>query len=119
MTARYRLTASAQSDLRSIAGYSRRVWGVDQARAYITALREVFRKLADRPGVGRLRDELHAGLRSFSCGQHAVFYVIDGGGVIVVRILHQRMDVARHISAEEVRDAARRAAPSKRDDKRD
>jgi toxin ParE1/3/4 len=46
---------------------------------------------------GRKEDELAPGLRRFEYQSHIVFYVPKDKGVRIVRVLHQSMDVKRHL----------------------
>ncbi len=53
--------------------------------------------LADSPALGRLCDDIRPGLRRQEHGKHVVFYRLQrSGGILVVRILHQRMLPQRH-----------------------
>jgi toxin ParE1/3/4 len=53
--------------------------------------------LADNPTAGRSCDEVRPGLRRMESGQHVVFYRVAPGGILVSRILHQRMLPERHV----------------------
>ena len=52
--------------------------------------------LADNPTLGRRCDDVRPDLRRMECGRHVVFYREDSGGILVSRILHQRMLPKRH-----------------------
>lgn len=58
------------------------------------AIRQTYRieaacaRLAELPRLGRARDELSAGLRSFTVGSYAVLYFPLEDGVELVRIVH-------------------------------
>jgi toxin ParE1/3/4 len=41
--------------------------------------------------MGRACDSVSLGLRRFEHGKHVVFYRIVAGGILIVRVLHQRM----------------------------
>jgi len=43
--------------------------------------------------MGKSRDELAAGLRSFPIGQYIIFYQPVPGGVDIVRVLHGARDL--------------------------
>lgn len=43
--------------------------------------------------MGRLRDELTEGLRSFPVGRYVIFYRIVQDGVEIVRVLHGARDL--------------------------
>ena len=48
--------------------------------------------------IGRACDEVRPGYRKHAVGSHTLYYRIASADVIdVVRILHQRMDVDRHL----------------------
>ena len=47
--------------------------------------------LSGNPGLGRLCDDVRPGLRLLEHGKHVVFYRQERGGILVSRILHQRM----------------------------
>ena len=74
-----------------IASYTVSVWGQDQAMRYIDALEACCQRLVDKPELGRACDHVRPGLRRMEQGRHVVFYRIVAGGIVVSRILHQRM----------------------------
>jgi toxin ParE1/3/4 len=47
--------------------------------------------LAANPALGRACSEIRPGLRRLEHGRHVVFYRQDAAGILVSRILHQRM----------------------------
>lgn len=54
---------------------------------------ERFEALAEHPVMGRSRSELLADLRSFPAGSYAIFYRPTGGGVEILRVIHQARDI--------------------------
>lgn len=56
-------------------------------------LDEQVRVLATQPMMGRARDELAPGVRSFPFGRYVVFYVPLDDGIDVVRVLHGARDI--------------------------
>jgi toxin ParE1/3/4 len=92
---RLELSRRAKSDLDSVRDYSVDNFGVDRAIAYIDAMEQVFRRLLSFPEIGAPHPALQDGVRSLSCQQHRIFYVIDGKTIRVLRILHHAMDTAR------------------------
>jgi toxin ParE1/3/4 len=60
--------------------------------AYADRLSATLDELTQFPGIGRACEEIAPGLRSFSVGQHVVFYRVTNGELIVVRIVHGRQD---------------------------
>jgi toxin ParE1/3/4 len=52
-----------------------------------------FQMLHRRPGLGRARPEFGPNHRSRLVGRHVVFYRSENESVVILRILHQSMDV--------------------------
>ncbi len=93
----YLLSPATQNDVNGIWEYSVETWGIEQATSYIGNIRDTLDGLADGTRISRpvsVRD----GYRKILAGSHVVYFrVTDTGLIIVVRILHQRMDVERHL----------------------
>ena len=64
---RPRYSPNSKKDLRSIANYYSDK-NRDYAERTIKSIRDQCRRLARQPGLGRSRDDLTIGLRSFSVG---------------------------------------------------
>lgn len=94
--AAFRLSRHAEVDLRSIADYTLRTWGSAQADHYLGELEVCCQMLADNAAFGRLCGEVRPGLRRLEHGKNVVFYRQEPGGILVSRILHQRMLPDRH-----------------------
>jgi toxin ParE1/3/4 len=95
---RYLLSPAAQADLEQIWDYTRGRWGVDQAEEYLRELQRAIEQAAANPRIGRACDEIRPGYRKLAAGSHLLFYRVTGKEVIdVTRVLHQRMDVDRHL----------------------
>lgn len=113
----FELAEAARVDVATILTETMRCFGPLQRRRY-GELMEVAAEMTaanpNRPG-SRSREDLASGLRSFSverasrrrgAAAHVLYYVqatLDAGheGVIILRVLHERMDPARHLIAEE------------------
>lgn len=91
----------ARSDLKSIRRYSQRTWGLERAVQYVAALRDTMKGLVAGTVVSRERDDLRPGLHVATSGRHCVFFEADRSRVLVVRVLHDRMDYRRHLETEE------------------
>jgi toxin ParE1/3/4 len=95
---RYLLSPAAQADLEQIWDYTHDQWRIEQAEAYLRELQGAIERAAANPQIGRACDEVGAGYRKLAAGSHTLFYRVSAEGVIdVVRVLHQRMDVDRHL----------------------
>jgi toxin ParE1/3/4 len=91
------LAPRAQRDFRSILLYTLQQWGSAQRDAYGAELGRAFESLTHSPQIGRARDEVSPGLRSFQVRQHVIYYRFTGGALKVIRILHERMDARRYL----------------------
>jgi toxin ParE1/3/4 len=92
------LRPAAWQDLEDIWNYSDYQWGEKRADAYIRQLNEGFLLLADAPETGRDCSDIRPGYRKYQVARHVIFYRITSDGDIeIVRILHERMDVERHL----------------------
>ncbi len=91
------LTEVAHADLASIRRYSRRTWGQDQTSTYMEALRETMKGLLRSTVVMRARDDLRVGIQMATSGRHCIFFEADDSRILVVRVLHDRMDYLRHL----------------------
>lgn len=93
-----RFSAAARRDLTDIWRFSAERWDRAQADRYLRLLSASFDGLACGALVGRAIDEIRPGYRKHAVGSHVVFYRIGTpGSVEVVRILHRRMDIDRHL----------------------
>jgi toxin ParE1/3/4 len=96
------LTEIARADLKSIRRYSQRTWGPDRTVQYMATLRDTMKGLLAGTIVSRKRDDLRPGLRMAASGRHCVFFEADRSRILVVRVLHDRMDYQRHLDADGV-----------------
>jgi toxin ParE1/3/4 len=99
--ASFRFSRRAEADLLSIAAHTLRTWGEGQTIRYIDDLEACCQMLADNPALGRVSDDVRPGLRRMEHGRHVVFYRESAGGILVSRILHQRMLPERHSLADD------------------
>ena len=70
------------------------------ADRWVDQVDKQFRVLATQPMMGRARDELAPGVRSFPFGRYVVFYVPLDDGIDVVRVLHGARDIDAVFNAE-------------------
>lgn len=97
----YRLRPLARDDLLGIGRFTRLRWARDQQNRYLNLLRERMDMVARNPFLGADRDDISRGLGSLPVGRHLIFYRMVDDGVLVVRILHDAMDVEQHLKGEE------------------
>jgi toxin ParE1/3/4 len=96
--ARYVLTPRARADLADIWRYTVQRWDPEQADRYVRDVQRAIETVARDPRKGRRCDDVRAGYLRYPVGSHVVFFRMAGDTAVVVRILHQRMDFARHLT---------------------
>ena len=89
--ARFRFSRRAEADLVSIGAHTLKTWGADQAIRYVADLRACCQMLADNPQAGRVWNDIRRGLRRMEHGRHVILYRPDTEGILISRVLHQRM----------------------------
>lgn len=65
----------------------------ERADAFIDLLDRKIHALARRPTIGREREELAEGLRSFPVGRYIIFYRVIPKGIEIIRVLHGSRDL--------------------------
>lgn len=93
----FRLTADAKASLMQIARYTQKTWGKKQRVTYLRMIDNCFCSLAENPMQGRFRPDLHHALRSHPAGKHIVFYIAKQDHIVIVNVLHERMDPVKYI----------------------
>ena len=92
------LSPAAQADLETIWDYTCERWDADQAEKYVRDIQRALERVAGNPLIGQPCDEVRKGYRWHPVGSHTLYYRVGLDNLIdVVRILHQRMDVDRHL----------------------
>ena len=92
-----RLRPTAEADLAEIWRFTAERWDIDQADRYFATINRALSALAATPSLGRACDDIREGYRRYPAGSHVVFYQIAPDHIDVVRILHGRMDIRRHL----------------------
>ena len=90
------LSAAAAKDIEAILDQSVAEFGLLRTEKYYESLKRCLELLSENPGMGTTADNVRPGYRRFSHESHVVFYRLFEGGILVVRVLHARMDVGRH-----------------------
>jgi toxin ParE1/3/4 len=91
------LSEAAKSDLVDIWVETDRQWGEAQADRYLDDIERVLKGLIANPQMGSDCSDLLQGARKLITGRHLVFYEVDPDRIFVIRVLHQSMDVPRHL----------------------
>jgi toxin ParE1/3/4 len=103
-----RLTDQAELDLLDISRWTFENFGARQAEHYVETILLAIEALTDGPDTlgTKARDELAPGVRTLHIARHGrkarhfvVFRVADDQALEVLRLLHDSMDLARHLPA--------------------
>ena len=94
--ASYQLLPLAESDLEQIWLFTLNEWSLDQANFYYDRIMDTIEELASGQKQGRSVD-IRDGYLKYAVGRHFVFFRRSDGITDVIRILHQSMDVGRHL----------------------
>ena len=101
-----RLSALAEHDIADVLRTTLDMFGPRQVEIYRAILLDALALLSSGPDIigSAARDDIRPGLRSFHVaqrGRHARHFIVyrasDGMTVEILRILHDRMDLATHI----------------------
>ncbi|MDR3481263.1 MAG: type II toxin-antitoxin system RelE/ParE family toxin [Burkholderiaceae bacterium] len=98
MTATFRITPRAHEDLKNIGRYTVKTWGKEQRDRYLESIDKRFSWLAENPLSGRYRTEIKEGYYSYLQGSHVIFYMVRNGGIDIIGIPHQQMDMAGYFT---------------------
>jgi toxin ParE1/3/4 len=95
--AKSQFSKRAEFDLLRIGEYTLHKWGEAHTIRYISELEVCCQMLAENPALGRRCDDIRRGLRRYEHGKHVLFFREMPRGILIARILHQRMLPERHV----------------------
>ena len=95
--AEFRLSPAAVGDLEEIWRYTAQQWNAEQAERYLDLLNSAFEQLAREPLSAPACEHIRKGYRPCRVEHHWVHFRIDRGMIVVMRVLHERMDTGRHL----------------------
>jgi toxin ParE1/3/4 len=84
----------ARRDVQAIARHSE--WGAARKAQYMAAIREKFRFCSGGRQSALRATISRPAIVAIPWGRHLIFYRVEEGSVIILRVLHQRMDVRLH-----------------------
>jgi toxin ParE1/3/4 len=85
----------ATNDLRNIWRYFIGVASPEIADRLLRDIQRAGERARQRPLTWRVRDDVMPGLRSILVNPYVVFYRLSGDAVEIVRVLHQRRNLAK------------------------
>ena len=90
---------AAEDDLVDIWRYTFETWGPDQADLYLDTLNHGITALGTNPRLGAECSHIREGYRRLQIRHHIVYYRLQASRIDIVRVLHERMDPDRHLTA--------------------
>lgn len=93
---RHRLSPKAEAELDEIWFHvAHESAGIEIVDHIIDNITERFWLLAQRPHIGRARDDLRPRLRSFPAGDYVILYRTDGKNVLILHVMHGSRDIPK------------------------
>ncbi len=99
---RYRLLKASDTDLDDIWKYTYETWGIRQASKYLRQLKKRIEALSKNPDLGLRRNSISEGLYCYHEGRYLIMYRKEEKGIVIIRVLYDRMDVPERIKETEV-----------------
>jgi toxin ParE1/3/4 len=96
-----KLSPAAQQDFTDILRYTGERWGQEQLLVYRDKLNDALVLLDRNPQLGHQSSELSDRHRLYFVGSHVIVYRMRPDTTEVVRILHQRMSMTRHVEGDD------------------
>lgn len=91
------LSLAAKADIDAIWQYTASTWSIDQADNYFNGIADALENLAYRRIAGTAVD-IRPGIQKCLHGSHAIYFRWSVERLEILRILHQSMDVSRHLT---------------------
>ena len=94
---KWRISGPARRDLDNIWAYTASTWSVERADRYIDTLITRIVWLSKNEALWIVRDDIRSDIFSYHEGRHVIIFKATSDALSIVRVLHDRMDVRRHI----------------------
>jgi len=95
----FKLSKKAMQYLKDIAIFTESRWGRAQRNLYLKQIDNSFNFVANKPHLGKPCDEISKGYSKFPHGSHIIFFKqTDIDTILIVRILHKRMDCTANLN---------------------
>jgi len=94
----FEISKLALEDLNDIWGFSAEQWSKQQANNYYNEIIKVIRDICNNSEIGKPIDYIKEGHRTISVKSHMIVYKINENIIYIDRILHQKMDIEKHLN---------------------
>ena len=95
MILRVRYSAAARKDLIAIKAWTTQAFGPAQAASYVRQIESAMKFAAQNPGLARSAATVSPGILKTVAGSHIVYFRQADSGLLVMRILHGKMDAMK------------------------
>ena len=92
-----KFSPKARQDFIDILRYTGETWGQIQLLVYRDKIDDALKEIGRNPGTGQSRSDLLSTHLACLVGSHIIVYRINANNIGIVRILHQRMSLPRHV----------------------
>lgn len=92
-----KLSPKARQDFVDILRYTGEAWGQNQLLIYRNKIDDALKVIGINPEIGLGRNDLPSTHLVYLVGSHIIVYRVNADSIGIVRILHQRMSVSRHV----------------------
>ncbi len=96
----YKLSSKAEFDLTVMYEFGISKFGLLQAQKYFVEMQETFLMLSINKDLGRDASEYISELKRFTFKSHTIFYLLITKGILIIRVLSQRMDYEFNLSLD-------------------
>lgn len=96
----YKLSSKAEFDLTVMYEFGISKFGLSQAQMYFLSMHETFEILSKNNDLGRDASEYIRELKIFTYKSHTIFFQITTEGILIIRVLSQRMDYEFNLSLD-------------------
>jgi toxin ParE1/3/4 len=92
-----KLSPKARQDFVDILRHTGETWGQNQLLVYRDKINDALEAIGHNPELGHCHNDLPSTHLAYLVGSHIIIYRINADIIGIVRILHQRMSVTRHV----------------------
>ncbi len=91
------LKPEAEKDLIKIFEYTFYNWGIQQAEKYQDELYSGMEQILSQENIGKVYPFSTKKYRKIHINRHLIFYRVESNKCIIVRILHDKMEIKNHL----------------------
>lgn len=96
-----RLKPQAENDLSRIFEYTAMNWGLEKAEKYQDDLFAAMLLITTNEHLGKEYPYTQIPYRKLHIKRHLIFYRVEEQACLIIRVLHDRMDIMKHLGQKE------------------